>query len=99
MEKRGGTLISRVSGPTDKPLNESSLPDFWSQIASQYAERQALVSRHEPASQHGSGPKQTLGDDCVRWTFGEMHEHISKLVSGLLDLGVRKGDRVAVLMM
>lgn len=40
-----------------------------------------------------------LGDDCVRWTFGEMHEHIAKLVSGLLDLGVRKGDRLAVLMM
>lgn len=99
IKTREGLLLSRVSGPTDKPLSELSLPKFWSQLSSQYADRPALISRHEPATQHGLSTKQTLGDDCVRWTFGEMHEHITKLVSGLLDLGVRKGDRVAVLMM
>ncbi|PWY97346.1 acetyl-CoA synthetase-like protein [Testicularia cyperi] len=96
-----GPLLSRVSGPTDQPLTELSLSQFWAQLNSRYADRPALISRHEPASQHGtaSAPNHSSSTDCVRWTFGEMDEHIKKLVSGLVQLGVRKGDRVAVLMM
>lgn len=62
-----------------------------------YADLPALISKHEPASQHGKGGSGS--NDCVRWTYGAMNEHIKSLVAGLHQLGIRKGDRVAVLMM
>lgn len=90
-------LLSRVSGPTDKPLCELSLGQFWEDIVAKYADRPALVSKHEPATQHGESGAGS--DDCIRWSYGAMNEHVQSLVSGLHQLGVRKGDRVAVLMM
>lgn len=62
-----------------------------------YADRPALISKHEPASQHGRAGSDS--NDCIRWSYGAMNEHIQSLVAGLPQLGVRKGDRVAVLMM
>lgn len=96
-ESNDGPLLSRVSGPTDKPLCELSLSQFWEEAVSKYADLPALISKHEPASQHGK--RGSSSDDCVRWTYGAMNEHIKSLVAGLHQLGVRKADRVAVLMM
>lgn len=94
---KDGPLLSRVSGPIDKPLSELSLGQFWEETVAKYADRPALISKHEPASQHGrAGPNS---NDCIRWSYGAMNEHIQSLVTGLHQLGVRKGDRVAVLMM
>lgn len=92
-----GALLSRVSGPTDKPLCELSLGQFWEEAVAKYSDRPALISKHEPASQHGQTGSDS--DDCIRWSYGAMNEHVQSLVAGLLQLGVRKGDRVAVLMM
>lgn len=94
-------LLARVSGPTDKPLNELTFSQFWAETVQQYGERQALVSRHEPASQHAypSSAGTSGNDDCIRWSFGEMDEHIRQLVKGLRQLGIRKGERVGILMM
>ncbi|KAE8245380.1 hypothetical protein A4X13_0g5951 [Tilletia indica] len=37
--------------------------------------------------------------DCLRWTFAELNEHVDALAIGLEhQLGLRKGDRVAILM-
>ncbi|SOV05405.1 related to Long-chain-fatty-acid--CoA ligase [Ustilago sp. UG-2017a] len=96
-ESNDGPLLSRVSGPTDKPLCELSLSQFWEEAVSKYADLPALISKHEPASQHGKGGSSS--GDCVRWTYGAMNEHIKSLVAGLHQLGIRKEDRVAVLMM
>ncbi|SNX87609.1 related to Long-chain-fatty-acid--CoA ligase [Melanopsichium pennsylvanicum] len=90
-------LLSRVSGPTDRPLCELSLGHFWQETVSKYRDRPALVSKHEPASQHGRNA--SAADDCIRWSYGEMNEHVQSLVAGLQQLGIRKGDRLAVLMM
>ncbi|SJX65406.1 related to Long-chain-fatty-acid--CoA ligase [Sporisorium reilianum f. sp. reilianum] len=92
-----GKLLSRVSGPTDKPLCELSLGQFWQQAVAKYADRPALISKHEPASQHGRAASDST--DCIRWSYGSMDEHVQSLVAGLHQLGVRQGDRVAVLMM
>ncbi|PWN51158.1 acetyl-CoA synthetase-like protein [Violaceomyces palustris] len=95
-------LLSRVSGPTDKPLSTLTLGQFWSEIVTKFAERPALISRHEPASQHGEASSSSAlssGSDAVRWSFAEMNQHIRKLIKGLLGIGVRKGDRVGVVMM
>ncbi len=92
-----GALLSRVSGPTDKPLCELSLGQFWEEAVAKYSDRPALISKHEPTSQHGRTGSDS--DDCIRWSYGAMNEHVQSLVAGLLQLGVRKGDRVAVLMM
>lgn len=96
-KSKDGQLLSRVSGPTDKPLCELSLGQFWEETVSKYADRPALISKHEPASQHGRGSSSS--DDCIRWSYGEMNEHVRSLVAGMHELGIRKGDRVAVLMM
>lgn len=92
-----GPVLSRVSGPTDKPLCELSLGQFWKETVAKYGDRQALVSKHEPATQHGKAGSDSNG--CIRWSYGAMDDHIQKLIAGLHELGVRKGDRVAVLMM
>ncbi|GAC98392.1 hypothetical protein PHSY_005986 [Pseudozyma hubeiensis SY62] len=92
-----GTLLSRVSGPIDKPLCELSLGEFWEKAATNYADRPALISKHEPATQHAKSSSES--SDCIRWSYGAMNEHVQSLVAGLHELGVRKGDRVAVLMM
>lgn len=94
---KDGTLLSRVSGPTDKPLCELPLGQFWKDTVAKYADLPALISKHEPASQHGRS--RSGADDCIRWSYGEMNENIQQLVAGLQQLGIQKGDRVAVLMM
>lgn len=81
----------------DKPLCELSLVQFWEEAVAKYSDRPALISKHEPASQHGRTGSDS--DDCIRWSYGAMNEHVQSLVAGLLQLGVKKGDRVAVLMM
>ena len=96
-DPKHGQLLSRVSGPTDKPLCELSLGQFWEEAVAKYGDRPALVSKHEPASQHGRAGSDST--DCIRWSYGAMNEHVQSLVAGLHQLGIRKGDRVAVLMM
>ena len=34
----------------------------------------------------------------MRWNFGEFDRHIGALARGLVGLGVKKGDRVGVIM-
>lgn len=99
-----GRLLSRVSGSTTEPLSEATLAQFWQERVKKYTDRPALIVRHEPFDHHDEMQKigntrEALDDSCIRWTFGEMDEHIRKLVRGMRSLGVRKGDRVAVLMM
>lgn len=37
-------------------------------------------------------------DSHLAWDFGEFDSHIRALARGLLSMGVRKGDRVGVIM-
>lgn len=95
-----GRLLSRVSGPAEEPLSEATLAQFWLDRVKKHEERPALIVRHEPSNHHEMHARSIAVDDsCIRWSFGEMNEHIRKLVRGMRSLCVGKGDRVAVLMM
>jgi acyl-CoA synthetase (AMP-forming)/AMP-acid ligase II len=67
-----------------------------------HADRPALIVRHEPSNQHdlGSSLSSTASsEECIRWTYTQMNDHIRQLVAGMKKIGIKKGDRVAVLMM
>jgi len=98
-----GLLLSRVSGPTDKPLSNQSLGECWDSLVNKYSNNQALIVRHEPNNQHSNNLNRKTGvakdDACIRWSFTDMDDHIQRISKGLIDLGVQRGDVVAVLMM
>ncbi|SCZ98056.1 BZ3500_MvSof-1268-A1-R1_Chr3-3g06546 [Microbotryum saponariae] len=91
--------LSHTRGPTDRPLLDVTLPQFWSQLVKDYAQSPALVVRHERADIHSpsSAPGGVTADeDCIRWTFDEMDRNIDALARGLRNHGVQKGDRIGV---
>ncbi len=52
------------------------------------------------AKNHGSGPAVMYRDESGEWTtrsFAEVGEVVRWLALGLIDLGVQKGDKVAIL--
>lgn len=92
--------LSSVEGPCHPPLNNSTLFSYFnSQILSQHASRPALICRSEAPGSHGGPPSRNLGiTSHLAWDFEEFDRHINALARGLLNLGVRKGDRVGVIM-
>lgn len=97
-----GQLLSRVAGSTASPLVvDKNLSQWWSMLVARHAHRPALISAHEPPDAHERVPanKAEGNEECLRWTFAEFDTHVRRLASGLLKLGIQKGDRVAVLMM
>jgi len=91
---------SSVEGPTQRPLDLRTLTAFFKEeILANHAHRPALISRQERPRAHGGPPSPNLGvTGHLAWDFGEFDRHIRALARGLVGLGVRKGDRVAVLM-
>lgn len=92
--------LSSIAGPTHPPLSPKTLPTFFKEdILRPYAERPALIVHHERARAHGGPPSRNLGVEThLAWDFGEFDRHIQALARGLLVLGVKKGDRVGVVM-
>ena len=93
---------SYLEGPTEPPLSHLTISAYFKQtILPQYAERPGLICRAEKPRAHG-GPASRYGNMGVErhlaWTFGEMDEHVMALARGLLRMGVKKGDRVGVVM-
>ena len=68
------------SGATDVPLLNDTIPQNLARTAGLYAEREALVSRHQ----------------SIRWTYREFHQRVRRLACGLLSIGLEKGDRVGI---
>ena len=92
--------LSAVEGPKDPPLVHKSLPAYFNEdILARHADRPALICRREPPRHHGGPRSHNLGVDThLAWSFGELDEHTRALARGLIGLGVRKGDRVGVIM-
>ncbi|OCH93936.1 acyl-CoA synthetase [Obba rivulosa] len=92
--------LSAVAGPLEPPLVSDTLPAYFTNtILAQHAERQALVSRGERARAHGGPPSRNMDrTQPLAWDFAEFDGHINALARGLLDLDVRPGDRVGVVM-
>lgn len=92
--------LSYAQGPTHPPLTHSTLPAFWNGTTlHHYAERPALICRSEKPRPHGGPRTENLGiESHLAWSFGEMNEQVKALARGLVGLGVKKGDRVGVIM-
>ncbi|KAL4259867.1 hypothetical protein AB1N83_010678 [Pleurotus pulmonarius] len=96
------TLLSHsyVEGPLHPPLSTATLPQFFeTEVLPRYAERPALICRTESPRVHGGSVSWAQdGAPHLAWDFQEFDRHINALARGLLSMGVRKGDRVGVLM-
>lgn len=91
---------SSVQGPTERSLDLRTLTGFFREhILGKHAHRPALICRQERPRAHGGPPSRNLSvTSHLAWDFDEFDRHIRALARGLVAIGVRKGDRVAVLM-
>ncbi|KAI0305314.1 acetyl-CoA synthetase-like protein [Multifurca ochricompacta] len=92
--------LSAVEGVRDPPLDNRTLPDYFSSvILSQKPERPALICPQERPRAHGGPLTRNMGvEGHLAWDFREFDSHISALARGLVGLGVKKGDRIGVVM-
>jgi len=93
--------LSSVEGPSDPPLSIKTLPDFFdSEILKYHASRPALICREERPNSHAGPVSRNFEsrESCLVWDFEEFDRNIKALARGLIGLGVRKGDRVGVVM-
>ncbi|KAF8842000.1 acetyl-CoA synthetase-like protein [Paxillus ammoniavirescens] len=100
LQSRRPISLSHVEGPTDPPLEHRTLSVYFrEEILGKYAERPGLVCRQEQPRAHGGPPSPNMGVNThLAWDFGEFDRHIHAVARGLVSLGVKKGDRVAVVM-
>jgi hypothetical protein len=90
--------LSSVTGALNPPLDDRTLPKYFeSQLLPSFADRPALICRAEKRNIYGGRDQRHEGRH-LRWTFGEFDEHIEALARGLNRMGVKKGDRVGVVM-
>lgn len=100
LQTRRSLTLSSVEGPKDPPLEQRTLPVYFrDEVLAKHAERPALVCRQERPRAHGGPPSRNMGIEThLAWDFEEFDRHIHALARGLVSLGVKKGDRVAVVM-
>ncbi|GAB3306846.1 AMP-binding protein [Epidermidibacterium keratini] len=72
--------LSYASGVTMTPLLGETIGEKLERTAEQFGEREALVE-----SESGR-----------RWTWSQLNEVVDQVATGLLDLGIEKGDRVGI---
>ncbi len=65
---------------SEKPLIGMTVGDMFDEIVELYPDREALVSQHQG----------------VRYTWRELQTQVNRAAKGLLSLGYKKGDRVAI---
>ena len=92
--------LSAVEGAHDPPLDNRTLPEYFAnQVLSQTPDRPALICRQERPRAHGGPLSRNMGvDRHLAWNFSEFDCHIKALARGLVGLGVKRGDRVGVVM-
>ena len=77
---RGLLTQAKARGPLEPPLLEDTIGEHFAKIVSAHGDRPAVISRHQ---------RQRL-------TYDELDLRSNALARGLQDVGVKKGDRVAV---
>ncbi|KAL4877456.1 hypothetical protein BJY04DRAFT_126862 [Aspergillus karnatakaensis] len=80
--KRGLLTKSYARGPTEPPLFETTIGEHFARIVEAYGDRTAVISKHQ--------------ND--RTTYSGLDARSNALARGLESAGVRKGDRVAVML-
>jgi fatty-acyl-CoA synthase len=71
---------SYASGTSEKPLLGDTIGDNLDRAVAAFGDREALV-------EHATGR---------RWTYRQLADEVNAVASGLVDLGVGKGDRVGI---
>src|SRR5579871_2077995 len=71
---------SYVHGASDKPLIGETIGRFFDAAAAQWADRPALIVRHQN----------------VRMSYAELKAAVDKLAAGLLTLGLNPGERIGI---
>ena len=71
---------SYVSGRTDRPLLEETIPAALARAATAWGGREALVVRQQG----------------IRWSWAELTREVDALAAGLMALGLEKGDRIGI---
>jgi fatty-acyl-CoA synthase len=74
------TMPSYVSGTSEKPLLGDTIGDNLDRAVAAFGDREALV-------EFATGR---------RWTYRQLADEVNAVASGLVDLGVEKGDRVGI---
>ncbi|MGQ7263508.1 AMP-binding protein [Vreelandella sp. V005] len=74
------TPPSYTSSMADKPLLGMTIGDKFDQIATQYADNDALIVLHQN----------------IHWSYRQLQEEVNRCARALLAIGVQKGDRVAI---
>lgn len=92
--------LSAVQGPLHPPLVSTTLSQYFTfEILAKNSQRPALISRQERPRAHGGPASKNLGiQKHLAWDFEEFDRHIGALARGLLGMGVKKGDRIGVIM-
>ena len=100
VHSRRAFTLSAVEGPAEPPLDDRTLPDYFQQaVVAKHRSRPALICPREPARPFGGPVSRNMGvAGHLAWDFDEFDRTIGALTRGLLNLGVRKGDRVGVIM-
>ncbi|KAJ6021992.1 hypothetical protein N7540_007496 [Penicillium herquei] len=79
---RGLLTQSYARGPSQPPLIESTVGDHFSQIVAQHGDRTAVISKHQ--------------NDRI--TYSSLDIRSNALARGFESVGVKKGDRVGVML-
>lgn len=72
--------LSLVTGATDIPLSDQTIPQFLSATVAARGDAEGVVFREQG----------------VRWSWREFGEQVDRLATGLLQRGIAKGDRVGI---
>ncbi|KAH7081108.1 acyl-CoA synthetase/AMP-acid ligase-like protein II [Paraphoma chrysanthemicola] len=78
--RRGLLTKAHAIGPSEPPLLEQTVPEHFSGVARQYGDRNAVISHHQR----------------ITLTYDALDRDSNRLARGLQNIGVAKGDRVAV---
>ncbi|WP_022652553.1 AMP-binding protein [Aquaspirillum serpens] len=73
-------LPSYVHGASDQSLIGESLATYFPKICQQFADRPALIVRHQN----------------IRWTYADLFEQVERMACGLRRLGLQAGDRIGI---
>ena len=91
--------LSIVKGDTQPPLDYRPLGHYFKDIIQSRLDKTALVCPKELPRPHGGPASDNMGIEThLKWNYAEFDRHIQALARGLIDMGVQKGDRVAVVM-
>ncbi|KAL4821189.1 hypothetical protein BDW67DRAFT_152296 [Aspergillus spinulosporus] len=82
LTRRGLLTQSYARGPTEPPLFESTIGEHFAKIVQQYGDRTAVISKHQNN----------------RVTYSGLDAKSNALARGLQSVGVKKGDRVGVML-